>query len=89
MDIHQARTMSTQEDIKAKMDIHQEKMEAAMQSIRSELEETIKYQVEDVLLCVDQKTQGLHKGLRRLKNTGELTGYKEPGNQNKPKGALS
>jgi hypothetical protein len=31
-------------------------MEAAVHSIRSELEETIKRRVEDVLLCVDQKT---------------------------------
>jgi predicted ATP-binding protein involved in virulence len=42
MDIHQARTDSIQEEIKAKKDIHQEKMEAAIQSIQSELEETIK-----------------------------------------------
>jgi hypothetical protein len=49
--------------MKAKMDIHQAKMEAAIHSIRSELEETIKHQVEDVLSCVDQKTQGLCKEL--------------------------
>jgi hypothetical protein len=36
MDIHQARTMSTQEEMKAKMDTHQEKMEAAIQSIWSD-----------------------------------------------------
>jgi hypothetical protein len=55
--------MSTQEEMKAKMDIHQEKMEAAIHSIRSELEETIKHSVEDVLLCVDQETQSLRKEL--------------------------
>jgi hypothetical protein len=38
-------------------------MEAAVHSIGSELEETIKRRVEDVLLCVDQKTQGLRKEL--------------------------
>jgi hypothetical protein len=58
MDIHQARTEPTPEEIKAKMDIHQGKMEAAVHSIWSELEETIKYRVEDVLPCVIQKTQG-------------------------------
>jgi hypothetical protein len=40
MVIHQARTESIQEEMKAKMDIHQEKMEAAIHSIQSELEET-------------------------------------------------
>jgi hypothetical protein len=49
MDIHQSRTTSTQEEMKAKMDTHQEKMKAAVHSIRSELEQTIKHQVEDVL----------------------------------------
>jgi uncharacterized membrane-anchored protein YjiN (DUF445 family) len=63
MDVHQARTMSTKEEIKAKVDIQQEKMEAAIHSIWSELGETIKHWVEDVLSCVDQKIQGLHKEL--------------------------
>jgi hypothetical protein len=63
MDIHQARTLSNQEDMEAKMDIYQEKIEAAIHFIRSELEETIKHSAEDVLLCVDQKTQGLCKEL--------------------------
>jgi hypothetical protein len=35
--------------MKAKMDIHQEKMEATMHSIRSKLEETIEHRVDDVL----------------------------------------
>jgi hypothetical protein len=47
--------------MKAKMDILQEKMEAAIHSNWSELEENIKHWVEDVLLCVNQKTQGLRK----------------------------
>jgi hypothetical protein len=41
--------------------MHQEKMEATIHSIRSELEEIIKHRVEDVLLCVGQKKQGLRK----------------------------
>jgi hypothetical protein len=63
MDIHQARTESIQDEMKAKMDIHQKKMEAAKHFTRSELEETIKLRVEDVLSCVDQKTQGLLREL--------------------------
>lgn len=38
-------------------------MEAAVHPIRFELEETIKHRVEDVLSCVYQTTQGLHKEL--------------------------
>jgi hypothetical protein len=56
MNIHQNRTISTQEDMKAKM-------EAAMHTIRSELEETIKHSVEVVLSCVDRKMHGLRKEL--------------------------
>jgi hypothetical protein len=48
--------------MKAKMDIHQEKM-ATIHSIWSELEETIKYQMKEVLSCVDKKTLGLCKEL--------------------------
>jgi hypothetical protein len=55
--------------MKAGMDIHQEKMEAAIHFILFKLEETITHQVEYVLSCVDQKVQGLHKELteQRLK----------------------
>jgi hypothetical protein len=46
MDIHQPRTVSTQEEMKSTMDIHQEKMEAAIRTLRrSELQETIKHRV--------------------------------------------
>lgn len=38
-------------------------MEAAIHSIRSELEETAKHWLEDVLSYVSQKTQGLSKEL--------------------------
>jgi hypothetical protein len=43
------------------MDTYQEKMEATIHSIQSQLEETLKHQVEDILSCVDLKTLGLHK----------------------------
>jgi hypothetical protein len=35
--------------------MYQENMEAALHSMWSELKETIKHHVEDVLSCVDQK----------------------------------
>jgi hypothetical protein len=50
-DIHHARPTSTQEEMKAKMDTHQKKMGAAIYSTWSELKETIKHRVEDVVLC--------------------------------------
>jgi hypothetical protein len=40
-------------------------MEAALHSIWSELEETIKHQVENILSCVDQNAQGLLKDLTK------------------------
>jgi hypothetical protein len=58
----QAGTVHTQE-LKAKMDTHKEKTEAAIHSIRSGLEETIKHRVEDVLLCVNQEMQVLRQEL--------------------------
>jgi hypothetical protein len=61
-----ARTVSTQEEMKDMMDIYQEKMETAIRFIWSKLEKMIKYRVEDVLLCVNQKTQGLHKELTEM-----------------------
>jgi UDP-3-O-acyl-N-acetylglucosamine deacetylase len=54
MDIYQARTVSTQEEMKAMMDIYQGKMEATIHFIWTELEET------DNTSYVDQKTDGLH-----------------------------
>jgi hypothetical protein len=64
MVIHRTRTMFTQEEIKAKLDIHQKKMETATHSIRFKLE-TMKHWVKDVLSCVKQKTQGLRKELTK------------------------
>jgi hypothetical protein len=63
MDIHQVRTMFTQEGMEAKMDMYQEKVEAATYYILSELEETIEHWLEDILSCVEQKTQGLSNEL--------------------------
>jgi hypothetical protein len=47
----------------AKMHTQQENMKAAIHSIRSDSEKTIKHRVKGVLSCVDQKTQGLGKEL--------------------------
>jgi uncharacterized protein YydD (DUF2326 family) len=41
----------------------QEKTEATIHSIWSELEETIKHQMEDIQACVDQMMQGFRKEL--------------------------
>jgi hypothetical protein len=45
------------------MKARQEKTEAAMHSIQSKLEETIKHRVEDVLVGAYQRTQNLRKEL--------------------------
>jgi hypothetical protein len=65
MDIHQARTESTQEEMEDKMYIQQEKMEATIHSIRYELEETIKHRVEDVLACVDASARNRPRRLMK------------------------
>jgi hypothetical protein len=62
MDIHQARTESIQEQMKAKIAIHQANMKSVIYSIRPKLE-TIKHWVQEVLLSVNQKKQGLCKEL--------------------------
>jgi hypothetical protein len=49
MDIHQARIQTAQAEIKPTMDVHKERVEGAIHSIRSELEETIKHLMEDVV----------------------------------------
>jgi hypothetical protein len=68
MDIQQARTIYIQEEIKAKMDIYQEKIEAAIYSIWPE-SEAIKYRVQDVLSFVDQRTLDLCKELTKIEET--------------------
>jgi hypothetical protein len=80
MAIHQARTEAIQEEMKAKMNINREKMEAVMRSdqkemkatintIRAELEETIKNWMKYILAFVDQQTQGLPEELNKIKET--------------------
>jgi hypothetical protein len=44
----------------------QEETEAAVHSAWPELEETVKHQVEDILACVDQRTQGLCRALNEM-----------------------
>jgi hypothetical protein len=41
----------------------QEETEAALHSLRTDLEENMKHQMEEVLSCSDQKKQGLRKEL--------------------------
>lgn len=91
MDIHQTRTESKQYEMKAKMDTHQEKMEAATYSTWWEFEGIIKHQVEEVLSRVDKKMQGPHKkltektekkqvGLQPIKTSpAGTTGHREDG----------
>jgi hypothetical protein len=65
MDIHQTRIESTEEEINTKMDIHKEMMETAIHSIRSELEETIRYQIEDILSFCRPRNEGPPQGTDR------------------------
>jgi hypothetical protein len=60
LESNQATTDVNVKGMKAKMDVHEEKMEAAIHFTWVELE-IVKYRVEDILSCVHQKTQGLHK----------------------------
>jgi hypothetical protein len=48
-----AKMEANQERMDSKTDVNQKKMEATVHSISSDLEETIKHQMENVLLCVD------------------------------------
>jgi hypothetical protein len=98
MDIHQARPESTQEETKAKMNIHQEKMEAAIHSTQSELDEAIKHWMEDILLYIDLKTQVSARNSPRRLMKCSLTGHTDihqyadkesPGNHNRHKSTLS
>jgi ElaB/YqjD/DUF883 family membrane-anchored ribosome-binding protein len=47
-------------------------MEAAIHSILFKLEESIKHLMEDVLLCVHQKTQSLRKELTKVVNETQV-----------------
>jgi hypothetical protein len=78
IDIHQVRTQFFREEMKAKMDILQEKMEAPIHSNPSELQETIKHRVDYVLSCVDQKMQDPRKEhTKKTDETGGLTGSED------------
>jgi Skp family chaperone for outer membrane proteins len=76
-----ANLREMKEEMKSKMDIHQAKKGATIHSIQSESEETIKHRVEDILSCVDQKTQGLHEEFAekidetQLLDSGQLALY--------------
>jgi hypothetical protein len=53
------------------------KDEAAIQSMRSELDETIRHQMENVMTCVTREMQNLHKEVTEKiekKKTGGITG---------------
>jgi paraquat-inducible protein B len=62
-DMMKATVKSSQEEMKATVRACQENMEAAINSTWSELEETIKNPA-DVLVSIDQQTQGLHEELK-------------------------
>jgi hypothetical protein len=72
LDIHKARTETTPEEIKAKMNKNREKlkavirvgqkeMKAATSFILAELEETMKHWVPNVLVSLDRRTLGLQE----------------------------
>jgi hypothetical protein len=64
--IMDANAKSMREDVKS----GEEKMEAAIHSIRSELEETIQHEIKSFLPYVDQKTQNLRVELtERIEKT--------------------
>jgi hypothetical protein len=68
MDIYQPRTESAQE-MKVKMDIHQEKMQTTIHSIQSELQETIKHRMEDMFVVRRPKDAGPPKGRETFDGT--------------------
>jgi hypothetical protein len=66
IEIMDANAKSMREDVKS----GEEKMEAAIHSIRSELEETIQHEMKGVLSYVDQKKQNLRMELtERIEKT--------------------
>jgi hypothetical protein len=67
-----ARVRAIQYKMEVKIKCSQEETETAIHYVRSELEETIKHRVEDVLACVDKRTQGLCKELNeKIEETQE------------------
>jgi hypothetical protein len=61
--------------MKASLKDSKAKVKAVINSIQFEVEEIIKNQMENVLVSVDQQTQGLHEEFREKikKNTPALT----------------
>jgi hypothetical protein len=60
---HVGAKIKTGQETKVTVSAIQEKMETAISSIWSQMEETIKHQMEDILVLVDQQTWGLHEEL--------------------------
>jgi hypothetical protein len=60
-------TINTRQE-QTKPHVTQEKMEATINSIWSEMEETFKHQV-DILILVNQYTQNLHEELNKIDET--------------------
>jgi hypothetical protein len=71
-----------------------ENMGASIHFIQTELEETIRHRMEDVLSCVDEKKQGLRNELAETngptdsKDILRCANKRLPGNHNRHKGAL-
>jgi hypothetical protein len=57
--------MKTTQEVLAKIDANQEKMEAAVHSIQSDLNEKIQRRMENVVECVDHKTQELTERIEK------------------------
>jgi hypothetical protein len=66
----EANRKTGRKEMKQEIGASQEKMEVAIHSIRSELDETIQHRIENVMTQVNYKTQSLQKELREnLKKT--------------------
>jgi hypothetical protein len=80
MDIHQARIESTQEEIKTKMVLHQEKMDAQLKEMEACQKETMACQ--EVMEACLEKTEAY---LKRTEQTPEeieaIVGYQEAPNR--------
>jgi hypothetical protein len=60
------RLFDSQEKMNAKIEARRERMEAEMHCIRSDLERTIKRQMENLLSRLDYKNQSLHKHMTEV-----------------------
>jgi hypothetical protein len=91
-----ARVSAIQYKMEVRIKCSQEKMKAMINSIWDELEKTKKHRVEDVLACVDQRTEDLYKELNEKndetqvdKDVRRYAEREPPGSHNKHKGASS